>query len=372
MFARSLVSAWYARPVRALSVRPGQASSLEASDIDEPPPSDGEVLVDVVAVGICGTDIEIVAGEYGEAPPGRDRLVLGHESLGRVADAPSGSPVAPGDLVVAMVRHPDPVPCENCASGRWDMCRNGRYTEHGIKGVDGFMRERYRVPVERLVKLDSGLASTGVLLEPTSVVAKAWTEVDRFASRAAYQPRVVLVTGAGPIGLLAALLGTQRGLEVHVLDRVTEGVKPALVRELGATYHATAATETGLQPDVVIECTGVPTVVIEAMSITAVDGITCLTGVSATQRAAPGGRRCAQPRDRAGERHHLRLGQRGPQPLRGRRRGARQRRPVMARTAHHPPSSIRAVCGGAEPRARRCEGGARLLRLMSRPPLEGW
>ncbi len=273
--------------MRALSVRPGEADSLEASDIDEPPPSDGEVLVDVVAVGICGTDIEIVAGEYGEAPPGRDRLVLGHESLGRVADAPSGSPVAPGDLVVAMVRHPDPVPCENCASGRWDMCRNGRYTEHGIKGVDGFMRERYRVPVERLVKLDPGLASTGVLLEPTSVVAKAWTEVDQFASRAAYQPRVVLVTGAGPIGLLAALLGTQRGLEVHVLDRVTEGVKPALVRELGATYHATSATETGLQPDVVIECTGVPSVVIEAMSITAVDGITCLTGVSASQRAHP-------------------------------------------------------------------------------------
>jgi threonine dehydrogenase-like Zn-dependent dehydrogenase len=278
---------WYARRVRALSVRPGQAGSLAVSEFGEPPPSDGQVLVDVVAVGICGTDIEIVAGDYGEAPPGHERLVLGHESLGRVVEAPGGTPVTAGDFVVAMVRHPDPVPCENCATGRWDMCRNGRYTEHGIKGIDGFMRERYRVPVERLVKVDAGLGANGVLLEPTSVLAKAWTEVDRFATRAAYQPRVVLVTGAGPIGLLAALLGTQRGLEVHVLDRVTEGVKPALVRDLGATYHATAATETGLSPDVVIECTGVPSVVIDAMSITAVDGITCLTGVSATQRAHP-------------------------------------------------------------------------------------
>jgi threonine dehydrogenase-like Zn-dependent dehydrogenase len=146
------------------------------------------------------------------------------------------------------------------------------------------MRDRYRVPANRLVTVSPELELTGVLLEPTSVVAKAWAEVDRFTSRAAYRPRVVLVTGAGPIGLLAALLGALRGLEVHVLDRVTEGVKPALVGDLGATYHSTPATESGLRPDVVIECTGVPSVVIDAMSITAVDGLTCLTGVSATQR----------------------------------------------------------------------------------------
>jgi glucose 1-dehydrogenase len=117
------------------------------------------------------------------------------------------------------------------------MCRNGRYTEHGIKELDGFMRERYRLDPRYAVKMDPSLARTGVLLEPTSVVAKAWEQIERVAGRMVWRPRVVLVTGAGPIGLLAALLGVQRGLEVHVLDRISAGPKPRLVAELGATYH---------------------------------------------------------------------------------------------------------------------------------------
>jgi glucose 1-dehydrogenase len=99
------------------------------------------------------------------------------------------------------------------------MCRDGRYGEHGIKELDGFLRERYRIRPDYAVEIDPSLARTGVLLEPTSVVAKAWEQIDRIASRTVWRPRLALVTGAGPIGLLAALLGVQRGLEVHVLDR---------------------------------------------------------------------------------------------------------------------------------------------------------
>ena len=106
------------------------------------------------------------------------------------------------------------------------MCRNGRYTEWGIKAHDGYARERYRIPVEFAVKVEAGLGDLGVLLEPTSVVAKAWDQIARIGRRAAWQPETVLVTGAGPIGLLAALLGRQLGLEVHVLDQVTGGRKP--------------------------------------------------------------------------------------------------------------------------------------------------
>ena len=266
--------------MKALTVVPGKAGTLSPAEMDEPPAADGAVLVDVVAVGVCGTDAEIVAGEYGEAPPGEDRLVLGHESLGRVREAPPGGDLAAGDLVVAMVRHPDPVPCENCAAGQWDMCRNGRYTEHGIKGVHGFTRERYRADPGRLVRVDTGLGLAGVLLEPASVVAKAWAEVDRFAARATRRPRTALVTGAGPVGLLGALLAVQRGLEVHVLDRAVDGPKPALVRDLGATYHGRMPEPGDLAPDVVLECTGAPDVVLAAMATTAVDGITCLAGVS--------------------------------------------------------------------------------------------
>ena len=74
----------------------------------------------------------------------------------------------------------------------------------------------------------------------------------------------MLVVGAGPIGLLAALIGVQRGLEVHVLDRVTAGPKPALVEELGATYHTGTVADLGLSPDIVVECTGVVALVQQA------------------------------------------------------------------------------------------------------------
>ena len=152
--------------------------------------------------------------------------MLGHESLGRVLEAPAESGLARGDLVVGIVREPDPVPCPNCAAGEWDMCRNGRYTEHGIRGLHGFGSERFRVEPGHAVKLDPRLGDVGVLLEPASVLAKAWEHVERIGRRAVWEPWRVLVTGAGPIGLLAAMMGVQRGLDVHVLDVVTEGPKP--------------------------------------------------------------------------------------------------------------------------------------------------
>ena len=92
------------------------------------------------------------------------------------------------------------------------------------------MRERYRADPDALVKVDAGSGPLGVLLEPTSVVAKAWEQAERVGNRAHWEPRTAVVTGAGPIGLLAALIGVQRGLEVHVIDQVTEGIKPDLVR----------------------------------------------------------------------------------------------------------------------------------------------
>ena len=198
--------------MRALTVRPGMADSLALTDLAEPPGSDGAVLVAGLAVGLCGTDVEIVRAEYGEAPPGSDLLVLGHENIGRVLDAPAGSGLDIGDLVVGIVRRPDPVPCPACAAGEWDMCRNGRYVEHGIKGLHGFARERWRADVDAVVRLDPALYDVGVLLEPTSIVAKAWEQIDRIGVRAHWQPEVAAVTGAGPVGLLAALLGVQRGL----------------------------------------------------------------------------------------------------------------------------------------------------------------
>jgi threonine dehydrogenase-like Zn-dependent dehydrogenase len=270
--------------MKALTVIPMKKGSAELSEVDAPPDSDGPVLVDTVAVGICGTDVEILSGAYGWAPPGRERLILGHESLGRVVEAPKGAAVVAGDLVVGIVRRPDPVPCANCAVGEWDFCRNGQYTERGIKEHDGYLSEQYRITPEYVVKVDPSLGLCGVLLEPTSVVAKAWEQVDRIGGRAHWAPEKVVVTGAGPIGLLAALIGVQRGMEVHVIDQVTQGLKPDLVRALGANYHTGSVADACAEPDVIIECTGVSSLVLDAMEHVGPGGVVCLTGVSSGGR----------------------------------------------------------------------------------------
>ena len=268
--------------MKALTVKPGAAGDVRVEDVPEPDRTDGDLLVEGMAVGVCGTDKEIVRGEYGWAPTGRERLVIGHESLGRVLEAPSDSAFAAGDLVAGVVRRPDPEPCGACAHGEWDMCRNGRYTEGGIKEIDGYASERWAVPTAFAVRVADHLGLAGVLLEPTSVVAKAWEQVDRVGARAWFEPHTVLVTGAGPIGLLAAMIGVQRGLDVHVLDQVTDGPKPDLARDLGATYHSTSIAEVAQHalPDVVIEATGVGRLVFEGMAENAPYGIVCLTGVS--------------------------------------------------------------------------------------------
>jgi glucose 1-dehydrogenase len=270
--------------VKALTVTPGVKDSLLLKDIAEPETAEGQVLVETLAVGLCGTDTEITSGEYGESPEGSTFLVLGHENLGRVLDAPPRSGLSAGDLVVCIVRRPDPVPCAACADGQWDMCRNGRYTEHGIKGLHGFGRERYRADPDALVRLPSSLADVGVLIEPTTIVAKAWQHIDAIGSRAFFEPKTAVVTGAGPVGLLAALLGVMRGLDVHVFDKVTTGPKPQLVRDLGAIYHSESLTDSGVKADVLIECTGVASVVMETFTCRALDSVTCLTGVSSPGR----------------------------------------------------------------------------------------
>ena len=272
--------------MRALTLDPRTADSLQVTELPEPEPRPGELLVEGLAVGVCGTDKEIARAEYGWAPPGRDRLVLGHESLGRVLTAPPESGFATGDLVVGVVRRPDPAPCGACAHGEFDNCRNGDYTERGIKELDGYAAERWCVESDYAVVLDPRLAHVGVLVEPTSVVAKAWEQVRRVGERAWYEPERALVTGAGPIGLLAAMIGRQQGLDVHVLDLVEEGPKPDLVRRLGATYHHGDVDEVAsrLRPDVVIEATGVGSLVYSAMRNTAPFGVVCLTGISSGGR----------------------------------------------------------------------------------------
>jgi threonine dehydrogenase-like Zn-dependent dehydrogenase len=268
--------------MRAITVIPGSPGNERLEERPDPRPGDGELLVEMIELGVCGTDVEIVRGEYGTPPPGSDRLVLGHESLGLVREAPYGGELAAGDLVAGIVRRPDPEPCECCARGEFDMCRNGRYRERGIKELDGYGAGLVALEGDYAVKLDEDLVSVGVLTEPTSVVAKAWEQVDRIAAQVCRPVDRVLVTGAGPIGLLAALIGVQRGHDVHLLDRTREGPKRELAKELGVGYHTgtVAGACRGAEPDVLLECTGAPELVLDAIQATAPAAISCLIGIS--------------------------------------------------------------------------------------------
>src|SRR5262249_41899969 len=178
--------------MKALVVPPGQAGSGRLADVPEPVGAPGQALVEVIAVGVDGTDRELLEGLYGEAPPGDDYLITGHESLGRVVEAPDGA-LQSGQLVVAIVRRPDPVPCLNCGAGEWDMCLNGRYTERGIKGAHGFLTERYVEDPRYLVPLPDRLADIGMLLEPLTVVEKAVDQLHRIQARLVWGPHRALV-----------------------------------------------------------------------------------------------------------------------------------------------------------------------------------
>jgi glucose 1-dehydrogenase len=267
--------------MKAIAIAPGQPGSAGVIDMPPPPLSDGSVLVRTRLVGICGTDVEIAfQSGVGRPPPGEELLVLGHESLGEVIEAPEGCGLAPGDAVVGVVRRPDPLPCPACAADEWDMCRNDGFVERGIKAHHGYGSEQFRLDPRFAIRLDPGLGDLGVLLEPTTVVAKAWEHVEQIGSRAWFDPHVALVTGAGPIGLLAAMLARQRGLETYVVDLAIDGPKPRLVAELGAHYHPGPVAELPAAPDVVVECTGVGQLAVDATLRAAPGAVISLTGLS--------------------------------------------------------------------------------------------
>ena len=196
-----------------------------------------------------------------------------------------------------------------------------------------------------------------MLTEPGSVVAKAWEQIDRMVLRAprnlgSSRVRVALVTGAGPIGMLAALLGRQRGYQVHVFDRVTAGPKPVLVAALGATYHHGPVGALDLRPDVVLECTGAGELVVELAGKLAQAGVMCLIGISSGQRLLPVNMSRVGAVDGAGELAGLRYGERGAPPLRAGRRGAGAGRPGLARRPDQPPRSAVRLAGRARQAAR--------------------
>lgn len=271
---------------QALLIKPGQANSAHLGTRPVARPQAGEVRLKTLEVGICGTDLEINEGLYGEAPAGQDTLVLGHEGLLEVVEVGQGvSHLQPGDLAVAIVRRPCPQSCPACAVGRWDLCITGDYTEHGIKQLDGFMREALVDDAAYVIKVPAELRPVAVLTEPLTIVEKA-IEV-ALACRPAFLPaKRALVTGAGPVGLLGALLLRLRGYEVWVLDRVPQdSPKGKIAAAAGARYIDDSKSPLeqavgDVRFDLAVEASGYAPLLFRAANLLARSGVLVLTGVT--------------------------------------------------------------------------------------------
>ena len=278
--------------MQAIVVTPKKAGSGRVEEVPTPSPGPGEALIKTIEVGVCGTDLEILNGDYGEAPPGDDYLILGHENFGQVVEAPDGGDLAVGDHVVCVVRRPDPVPCAACAAGEFDMCSNGQYTERGIKGRHGFMSEFFTETPAYLVKLPPELETIGVLIEPLTVVEKAIQQAVEIQRRLVWELEEAVVTGAGPIGLMATFLLRSMGIKVWTVDIVERTSNRAkMVEACGATYVKGDETsllqlseQLGDHIDLIVEATAVPQIVFEAMDAVGPNGVVALTGVSAGSR----------------------------------------------------------------------------------------
>lgn len=265
------------KKMKAIAIRPREPKSAHVVEIPRPEPRNKEVLVKILEVGICGTDSEINSGLYGEAPPGDDVLILGHEVLGQQEN---------GELVVPMVRRPC-ARCRHCRSGSQDMCDSGQFTERGIKGVHGGLTEYFAEDPSMLIPIPAAARSHAVLLEPMSVVAKGLRHALMIQKRLDWGPKRALVLGAGPIGLLATFTLRMLGWEVTTAARKPSGSQKAKIAEAsGAKYHSVVErplvelARSGTAFDLIFEATGSAQAAFDSIHCLAVNGVLCLTSVT--------------------------------------------------------------------------------------------
>jgi threonine dehydrogenase-like Zn-dependent dehydrogenase len=246
------------------------------------------VLVQVLRVGVDGTDREINEAKYGQPPEGHSYLITGHENIGRVVDVGANVPsvIRPGTLVVATVRRPGHSIYDQI--GLQDMTTDDVYYERGINLRHGYLTEYYVEDADYLVTLPNVLSEVGVLLEPMTISQKGLNQAYEIQRRLkVWQPRRAAVIGAGTVSLLAALGLRLRGLEVTVYSR-----RPApylnsdLAQEIGARYvssrdHSFADTCLLQGPfDIILEATGFSPLIFEAARGLAKNGVLILSSVT--------------------------------------------------------------------------------------------
>jgi L-gulonate 5-dehydrogenase len=251
-----------------------------------PPPaaSDGQAVVAVEAVGLCGSDYHLFDGTH---PYASYPQIQGHEVTGVIAELEPGhsGPLRVGQRVAI-----EPLlPCGSCFAcrrGRSNCCERLR-----VMGahVAGGLADLFAVPVARLYSTGDLPPDTAVLTEPLSIGLQA-------VSRAGVvDGDNVVVIGAGPIGLFAALGALDRGGRVMVADRVANRLKHAT--RLGAVEVVDTTTDDlraanaeftdGEGAAVIIEATGVPSLIRLAVDLVAHSGTVVVVGLSKDQVAIP-------------------------------------------------------------------------------------
>lgn len=281
--------------MKAVAVRPGQANSIHLAELPKPSvhemPNGRGVLVQVLQVGVDGTDKEINAAEYGQSPPGYDFLVIGHECFGRVLEVgPNVTELIPGDYTVPTVRRPGGSLYDRI--GQYDMTLDDVYYERGINLRHGYLTELFVDDPEYLVKIPKGLKGVAVLLEPMSIIEKGIIQAHEAQRRMkVWRPKKAAVLGAGTVGLLAALSLKMKGCDVTSFGKQTGPSRNVdLLDKLGVRYVSVddlslreAARRFG-PFDIMFEATGYSPVVFEAMECLGKNGVLILASVTGGNR----------------------------------------------------------------------------------------
>lgn len=277
--------------MKAIAVYPGKPDSVHLEDIPKPSVgdiADGKgVLVRVLKVGVDATDREINDALYGNAPPGFDYLVLGHESFGIVEEVgPNVRNVKVGDYVTATVRRPGGSIYDKI--GTYDMTSEEVYYERGINLLHGYLTEYFVEADDYIVKVPPGLKHLHVLMEPISCAAKAVHQAFEVQRRMkVWRPQTAYVLGAGQIGLLSTLILKLRGLDVYTLAR-TKGptTNSEIVEGMEASYVSTQETsvdtlisQTG-KADLIIDATGSSAMAFGAMKALGHNGVLVWTSIT--------------------------------------------------------------------------------------------
>src|SRR5947199_8774973 len=285
--------------MKAIAVFPGRR---EVKLIEQEPPTlraPTDVRLRMLDVGVCGTDREICAFQYGTPPAGSEHLVIGHESLGEVVEVGSAvSRVKPGDLVITMVRRPClHEDCMACRAGRQDFCFTGDFSERGIKNLHGFMTETVVDDERYMHVVPQTLRDVAVLVEPLTIAEKALIQVDQVQQRLPWacalepgKPRTAchraVVLGAGPVGLLGAMALAAAGYDTAVYSRErAPNPKADLVAATGGHYYS--AEETSIERlaaqvgniDLVYEATGASSIAFQMPEVIGTNGVFVFTGV---------------------------------------------------------------------------------------------